>query len=203
MKPLTKSEAALPEIGDALVDLLAYKLLHLGARTKVVVALTDLNEKRVRKLLKAITGGGPLIAGPCPLPRAEFFIGGLKRNPTANVHSTLFLAGYVHLEIAFLEELHPGYLLAAAFEAYCETLPMLPSGAPVLDINRAYALVRYHLARELVLVRCRVCDAPHLLLTTDAPNTQACPICQKTHHCRFLAEISRLGGNSRKSAKAS
>lgn len=201
MQPLSKAMAAQPITGEAKLVELTQWLTRFGARTQVIVALTGLNEKKVRPIIKSIIGDS-LVRGPCQFPTAQFFAGALKkRNPAANLHSTIFLSLYVKLRDAcFSEAMHEGYLLASAFEGYSEMLeanPDLNKGEAVLDVNRAYALVRCFEGKELALVGCDCCESKYLSLEWVEPEAVNCPICTKTAHRKYLAEIGKQGGRRR------
>ncbi len=201
MQPLSQSLAAKPIIGEAKLIELTETLVNFDARTQVIVALTGLNEKKVRPLIKTLTGK-ELVRGPCQFPNAKFFAGALrKRNPTANLHSTMFLSGYVKLRsTCFSEPMHEGFLLATAFQGYMEVLsshPEMIREAAVLDINRAYALVRCFDRKEVELVGCACCDSKYLILNWVERDASNCPICARTAHRKFLAEVGRQGGRRR------
>lgn len=199
MKPLTLAMATQPVLGEAKLVELTHKLITLGARTQVIVAMTGLCDKRVRVLTKALTSS-ELQRGPCQFPNAKFFAGAQrKKNPNANLHSTMFLSAYVDLKSRFVEAMHEGFMLAASFEVYQEEVDRhdMNHGDGVLDINRAYALVRCYNRQEVELVRCACCDSKYLILNWYERDALTCPICAKSAHCRFLAEVGKQGGRRR------
>jgi len=199
MKPLTLEMVAKPILGEAKLVELTHKMITLGARTQVIVAMTGLCDKRVRTLTKALTSA-ELQRGPCQFPNAKFFAGAQrKKNPNANLHSTMFLSGHVDLKNRFSEAMHDGFMLAATFEVYQEEVLRhdMNHGDGVLDINRAYALVRCYNRQEIELVRCSCCDSKYLILNWYESDALTCPICAKSAHRRFLAEVAKQGGRRR------
>ncbi len=202
MRPLSIALASAPVVGEVMLLELTRALIDFGARTQVIVALTGLSDKKVRPIIKALTGG-ELVRGPCQFPNAQFFAGvQRKRNPLANLHSTIFLSEYLKLRECFNEPMHEGFLLSTAFHGYSELVqanPEMKRSDLLLDVNRAYALIRCYDRQELSIVSCACCDAKYLKLNWMERDSINCPICAKTAHRRFLAEVGQKGGR-RKSA---
>lgn len=199
MRPITIALTTQPILGEAKLVELTQMLISLGARTQVIVALTGFCDKRVRVLTKALTGA-ELVRGPCQFPNAKFFAGAQqKKNPNANLHSTMFLSCYVDMKNRFESPLHEGFLLAVTFECYKDEVMRhdMNRGDGVLDINRAYALVRCHDRKEVTLVRCLSCDSKYITLNWYERDALTCPICAKSAHRRFLAEVGKQGGRRR------
>lgn len=196
MKPLTLRQAAVPILGEARLIELVHKLILLGARTQVIVGVTGICDKRVRMLTKALIQG-ELRRGPCQFPSAKFFVGAQRKpNPSANIHSSIFVGCYLNLVNSFKEKMQEGFLLAACYEAYREEVDgfNMAYGDSVLDINRCYALIRCLHRQEIKPVHCNCCHTKYLILNWYERDSLNCPICTKNAHRKFLAEISKQGG---------
>lgn len=199
-QPLTLSMANAPVIGEALVLNLTYRLITRGAKTKVIMALTGENEKKIRAIHKRLSNGEDLKRGPCQLPEAKFFVGVLgKKNRNANLHSTRFLACYLELKASFAQEMHPAFLFIEAFQCYEEDLRThrMPLGEGQLDVNRAYQLLRLYESKEIVLTQCSTCESQHIKLNWFESADEPCPICAKAAHRRRLSEVGKQGGRRR------
>ena len=189
MPPIFTDRA--PEILlDAQLCELANYMTHMGARTAIICGLTGICDKRIRQIVKGLTGQ-ELPRGPCQFPDAKYFAGrNRKRDPQTNFDSTRYIQIYMSLQRAFDRPLHNAWLVSAAYEAYTASC----SSKPRLTINQVFALQRMFSRGELLLRTCDACRSQYLDLGWYESLETACPTCMQSCHMHFLAEVGKRGG---------
>jgi flagellar transcriptional activator FlhC len=177
---------------DAQQVLRAIALIELGARVQVLESELTMSRERMIRLYREIKGVSPP-KGMLPFS-ADWYMTWM-----ANIHSSLFYNTYV-----FLRE-EAGCLrldaLTKAYRLYVEHCDAAQA-QPVLDLTRAWTLVRFFDAGLLQLTACCKCDGKFVAHKHDPQHGIVCGACQppsragKTKKALAAREAMRdTGGN--------
>src|ERR1700674_4304522 len=112
-----------------------------GAKTKIIRRFTQLAQRRVGELYKALRGVAPP-AGPVMQGSARFFSVPNKHTSWAcTIQCAIFLDCYERMGKITSPQVHRGWRLLAAFNSYISLTEKLNETASIkrLDINQAYA----------------------------------------------------------------
>ena len=146
----------------------AIALIELGARMQVLESELTLSRDRMIRLYREVKGVSPP-KGMLPFS-ADWYMTWL-----ANIHASLFYNTYVFLKneagCSHLDALTKGYRL---YLEHCNH-----SGVEaVLDLTRAWTLVRFFDAGMLQLTRCCRCTGKFVGHKHDLQNNVVCGACQ-------------------------
>ena len=147
---------------------LAIELIELGARLQVLETETDLSRGRLVKLYKEIRGFSPP-KGMLPFS-TDWFI-----TWRPNIHSSLFYNFYRQLtERQGLGRIE-GFV--KAYRLYMDQINLEESEA-VLDMTRAWTLVRFFESEMLDLAACTSCGGHFVVHAYTPTKGFVCGICQ-------------------------
>ncbi|QCP53989.1 flagellar transcriptional regulator FlhC [Trinickia violacea] len=146
----------------------AIALIELGARMQVLESELTLSRDRMIRLYREVKGVSPP-KGMLPFS-ADWYMTWL-----ANIHASLFYNTYLFLKnearCSHLDALTKGYRL---YLEHCKH-----SGAEaVLDLTRAWTLVRFFDADLLQLTRCCRCSGKFVAHKHDLQHNVVCGACQ-------------------------
>ncbi len=163
---------------------LAIELIELGARLQVLESETDLSRGRLVRLYKEIRGLSPP-KGMLPFS-TEWF---MTWRP--NIHASLFYGFYRQL----IENVKCGRLdgFVRAYRLYLDQIN-LDECEPVLDMTRAWTLVRFFESDMLELAECGSCRGGFVVHAYTPSKNYICGICQPP---------SRAGKTRKKQQQAS
>ena len=125
----------------------AVQLIKLGARMAVLEAETDLSHERLVRLYREVSGQSPS-KGQLPYS-TDWFVAW-----QANIHASLFMNLYENLNKASAVE--PVDLLMKAWQLYADECKTMDA-EPILNITRAWRLVKFVDSDMLCLTRCSCC----------------------------------------------
>lgn len=147
---------------------LAIELIELGARLQVLQAETDLSRARLIKLYKEVRGASPP-KGMLP-SSADWFI-----TWRPNIHSSLFYNLYQRL--ALDQGVQRLEAFVKAYRLYLEQA-QLEDGEAVLDMTRAWTLVRFFESGMFELATCTSCAGQFIVHAYTPSKDYVCGICQ-------------------------
>ena len=146
----------------------AIALIELGARMQVLESELTLSRDRMIRLYREIKGVSPP-KGMLPFS-ADWYMTWL-----ANIHASLFYNTYVFLKheagCSHLDALTKGYRL---YLEHCKH----SDAEPVLDLTRAWTLVRFFDADILQLTPCCRCGGKFVAHRHDLQHNVVCGACQ-------------------------
>lgn len=146
----------------------AIALIELGARMQVLESELSLSRDRMIRLYREIKGVSPP-KGMLPFS-ADWYMTWL-----ANIHASLFYNTYVFLKheagCSHLDALTKGYRL---YLEHCKH----SDAEPVLDLTRAWTLVRFFDAEILQLTPCCRCSGKFVAHKHDLQHNVVCGACQ-------------------------
>jgi flagellar transcriptional activator FlhC len=125
----------------------AVQLIKLGARMAVLESETDLSHERLVRLYREVAGQSPS-KGQLPYS-TDWFIAW-----QANIHASLFMNLYENLNKASAMESVD--LLMKAWQLYADECKAMDA-EPLLNITRAWRLVKFVDSDMLCLTRCTCC----------------------------------------------
>ena len=153
---------------DAQEVFLAITLIELGARMQVLESELTLSRDRMIRLYREVKGVSPP-KGMLPFS-ADWYMTWL-----ANIHSSLFFNTYLFLKseahCSHLDALTKGYRLYLEHCQYNKT-------EPVLDLARAWTLVRFFDADIVQLTPCCRCRGKFVAHKHDPQRNVVCSACQ-------------------------
>lgn len=147
---------------------LAIELIELGARLQVLESETDISRARLVKLYKEIRGSSPP-KGMLPFSTDWF----MTWRP--NIHSSLFYNFYRRLSQQKRSERIESFI--KAYRLYLDQLKIDDSEV-VLDMTRAWTLVRFFESDMLHLLPCTQCGGSFVVHPYTPPQDYVCGICQ-------------------------
>lgn len=149
---------------------LATELIEMGARLQILETETDVSRNRLVKLYKEVSGDSPK-KGMLPFATNWF----LTWQP--NIHASLFLNLYV--SITECTEMDRMDAFIKAFRIYQEQIKC-EGLEEVLDLTRAWTLLRFYDSGMLVLVPCSQCKANFIFdAEDDSPKRHyICGLCK-------------------------
>ena len=177
---------------DAQQVLRAIALIELGARMQVLESELTLSRDRMIRLYREVKGVSPP-KGMLPFS-ADWYMTWL-----ANIHASLFYNTYVFLR----REAGCSHLdaLTKAYRLYVEHCSATQSEV-VLDLTRAWTLVRFFDADMLQLTACCRCNGKFIAHKHDPQHGVVCGACQppsragKTKKARAIREAARNTGDN-------
>lgn len=157
-----------PSLDEANQILVAHQLINLGARIAVVTNLTRMPAKKLRRLYREWTDKDPV---PGHLPSdASYYTQDLIKS----LHSSVFLALYRYYTTLKPMETYGPDLLIQTYRAYLAHFDITIDEA-VIDINRAWYMLRAYRCGQIVSQNCRWCKSNYVVST--AYSRQGCPVC--------------------------
>ncbi|MEX1198410.1 MAG: flagellar transcriptional regulator FlhC [Pseudohongiellaceae bacterium] len=148
---------------------LAIELIELGARLQVLETETDLSRGRLVRLYKEIRGLSPP-KGMLPFSTDWF----MTWRP--NINASLFYNFYRQLTAIQGCKRLDGFV--KAYRLYREQVSLEEDGEPVLDMTRAWTLVRFFESRLLELAECRSCQGSFVVHAYTPSKGFVCGICR-------------------------
>jgi flagellar transcriptional activator FlhC len=146
----------------------AIALIELGARMQVLESELSLSRDRMIRLYREIKGASPP-KGMLPFS-VDWYMTWL-----ANIHASLFYNTYLFLKkeagCSHLDALTKGYRL---YIEHCED----GEYEPVLDLTRAWTLVRFFEADMLQLTPCSHCGGKFVAHKHELQHNVVCCACQ-------------------------
>ena len=153
---------------DAQAVFRAIALIELGARMQVLESELTLSRDRMIRLYREVKGVSPP-KGMLPFS-ADWYMTWL-----ANIHASLFYNTYVFLKkeagCSHLDALTKGYRL---YLEHCKNSDV----EAVLDLTRAWTLVRFFDAGMLQLTKCCRCTGKFIAHKHDLQENVVCGACQ-------------------------
>lgn len=146
---------------------LAIELIELGARLQVLESETDISRARLVKLYKEVRGASPP-KGMLPFS-TEWF---MTWRP--NIHSSLFYNFYRQLHQQGCERIE-GFI--AAYRLYLQQVS-IEAGEVVLDMTRAWTLMRFFESDMLDLAPCTQCCGNFVVHAYSPVQDFVCGICK-------------------------
>ena len=149
---------------------LAIELIELGARLQVLECETELSRSRLVKLYKEVKGASPP-RGMLPFSTDWF----MTWRP--NIHSSLFYNYYRQFDEA--KDLKRIERFIKAYRLYVDQVRQ--SGDEhelVLDMTRAWTLIRFTESDMLELAPCRQCGSHFVVHAYSPVKDYVCGICQ-------------------------
>lgn len=148
---------------------LAIELIELGARLQVLQAETDLSRARLIKLYKEVRGASPP-KGMLP-SSAEWFT-----TWRPNIHSSLFFNLYQRLT---QDQGCPRIeAFVKAYRLYLEQAKLEDDEEVVLDMTRAWTLVRFYESGMFEMATCTSCSGQFIVHAYTPSKDFVCGICQ-------------------------
>jgi flagellar transcriptional activator FlhC len=146
----------------------AIALIQLGARMQVLESELTLSRERLIRLYREVRGASPP-KGMLPFS-ADWYMPWLP-----NIHASLFFNTYLFLRkeasCTHLDALTKGYGL---YLEHCTRT----EAEPVLDLTRAWTLVRFFEAEMLQLTACSRCTGKFVAHKHDLQHGVVCGACQ-------------------------
>jgi flagellar transcriptional activator FlhC len=146
----------------------AIALIELGARMQVLETELPLSRDRMIRLYREVTGVSPP-KGMLP-SSSDWYMTWL-----ANIHGSLFYNTYLFLKdeagCSHLDSLTKGYAL---YREHCEHVGI----ETVLDLTRAWTLVRFFNGGILQLTQCSRCTGKFIAHKYDPGKHAVCRACQ-------------------------
>ncbi len=189
---------------------LANGLVMAGAKAKLVSRFTDLPQKRVRQLYRALRGMDPP-AGPVVQGSARFFaMPGKHTSEAWVVQSVFFLECYDRIGKANALPMDRGWRLLAAFTAYLDVTEKhnQATADKRFDINQAYALLTHcgfltdAGTAELKRKQCQVCLIRYPVVATALPDSHGCPVCTTNANILRLTRLRNADSSVNPARKA-
>lgn len=154
-------------VNEARDLLLAIELVRLGARMQVLEAETALSKDRLTRLYKEIKGASPP-KGMLPFATNWF----ITWQP--NLHASVFYNFY--RAILGNDGTQRPHALVKSFSLYLEHC-MLRGEEPLLDVTRAWTLVRFFESDMLHLSACTRCEGRFVDHPYGPVKTYLCGVC--------------------------
>ncbi|WP_118178605.1 flagellar transcriptional regulator FlhC [Paraburkholderia phosphatilytica] len=146
----------------------AIALIELGARMQVLESELSLSRERLIRLYREVRGASPP-KGMLPFS-TDWYMPWLP-----NIHSSLFFNTYLFLKkeasCSHLDALTKGYRL---YLEHCTR----SNAEPLLDLTRAWTLVRFFEAEMLQLTPCSRCTGKFVAHKHDLQKGVVCGACQ-------------------------
>jgi flagellar transcriptional activator FlhC len=160
-----KDQSILNEVNDISI---AISLISAGARMQVLESETTLSRRKLLRLYKEVKGCSPA-KGMLPFSPDWFM------SWEQNIHSSLFYNIYQYLHIT--EKKRPVESLLKAYQLYGEQFTSVSNEKPVLEITRAWTLLRFIGCGMLEMVYCSGCGGK-FVSTARYTNAQfTCSLC--------------------------
>lgn len=160
----------------------AEDLIRLGARAAVIEAYFHLSDEMRTRLFREVTGAPP-VKGQSASSAAWF------DSFWPCMHASLFAA--LHKKVA-AEGLAGAAALAAAYRLYLSTM-QVDGSTSVLDITRAWLLLRFLHAGVLTEARCKRCNGTFVVNRKKAHAKFVCCACAPPMKIGKTADFGGLG----------
>ena len=147
---------------------LAIELIELGARLTLLESETSLPRTRLLRLYKEVSGASPS-KGLLPFSEDWFFVW------NNNIHASLFYAYFQRLTAT--SELPRIDALMKAYKLYVEQVTQ-DGHELVLDITRAWTLLRFFDAKIMKTASCNCCGGNFVMHAQGFERNFVCVICQ-------------------------
>lgn len=147
---------------------LAIDLFELGARLQVAETETDISRGRLLRLYKEVRGMSPP-KGMLPFS-TDWFVTWMP-----NIHASLFYDFYQQLTGYEVDDRMAVFV--KAYRLYLEQV-MLSESEPVLDLTRAWTLVRFFESGQLELLSCQHCYGRFVAHAYTPVSNFVCGICK-------------------------
>lgn len=147
---------------------LAIELIELGARLQVLETETDISRGRLLRLYKEVRGVSPP-KGMLPFS-TDWFITWLP-----NIHASLFYDTYHSLVTEQKCDRMDGFV--KAYQLYLEQV-MLDDAEAVLDLTRAWTLVRFFESGMFDMAGCTECHGHYVVHAHTPSKSYVCGICR-------------------------
>lgn len=170
-------------VGEMQQVQLAIELIELGARLQVLESETQLSRGRLIKLYKEIRGMSPP-KGMLPFSTDWF----LSWRP--NIHSSLFYNFYRQLTQVHACGRMKGFV--KAYQLYLEQVG-LDQSEPVLDMTRAWTLLRFFESRMLELTECNSCRGQFVAHAYSPTQGFVCGICHPPSRAGKIRKLLESG----------
>jgi len=147
---------------------LATEMIQLGARLQVLQAETSLSYDRLARLYREIKGCSPP-KGMLPFS-VDWFMTWLP-----NIHSSMFYSVYQYMDA--YTPAKKSRALVEAYRLYLEQMACEES-EPVLEMTRAWTLVRFFESGMLQMSTCTSCGGRFVAHSYSPSHHSVCGICQ-------------------------
>ena len=162
---MLQEKSIMQEIQDAQI---AIELITFGARMQVLESETNLSRRRLLKLYKELKGNSPP-KGMLPFS-PDWYMAWEQ-----NIHSSMFYNIYRYLQK--VEEKRPVELMLKAYRIYLEHGLEEAGKKPVLELTRAWTLLRFIDAGMLKQTQCDCCGGSFITMPEHIYNGFTCCLC--------------------------
>ncbi|WP_123349545.1 MULTISPECIES: flagellar transcriptional regulator FlhC [unclassified Enterobacter] len=160
-----KDQSILSEVNDIHI---AIALISAGARMQVLESETELSRRKLLRLYKEIKGCSPA-KGMLPFSPDWFM------SWEQNIHSSLFYNIFLYLHKT--EKKRSVESLLKAYQLYIEQCPCAAEEKPVLEITRAWTLLRFVDCGMLEVVSCSGCGGSFISTSRYTNALFTCSLC--------------------------
>lgn len=179
---------------------LANAMVQYGAKPAIIRRFTGMANRQISlryaRLRDGVAKPGRLKSG---LPR-RFAIRQDRSSYDFILQSAVFAQVCMRIEDSFNKPLNRGWLLVAAYRAYCRLTEQMVKHLEIapLDIDAAYDLMchigstRYRQMAALQQRGCTSCGTQYLVLSDVEHDGQCCPMCAIDKRYRHLVEQNEL-----------
>jgi flagellar transcriptional activator FlhC len=144
----------------------AIKLMHLGARVPVILALTSLGHDKAHRLFFEVTGKTPK-RGQLP-HQPKWYMSSVN-----NIHSSFFLSVFNNLRRSRHQTFNDA--LISAYRIYVTHFKARPA---LMSFDRAWWLIQLVQIAELKTIPCTQCKGHFIVYTGELYKNYLCPICK-------------------------
>lgn len=152
----------------------AIKLAHLGARTHTIISLTKLSERKVKEIIKDVTGKSPVPG------RVAKSLEGYVRNKQHRLQISVLISNYLKGLRLGLNETDS---LIQSYADYKNRYIHLLGTRLFIEMDYAHQLVRaVTIFKTHSLVKCGTCHGFIFRDNSELYDETDCPICTMTEH---------------------
>lgn len=145
------------------------KLAELGARTHTIIALTDLSERKVKEIIKDVTGKSPAPG------RTLKTLDGYVKTRTHRLHISVLVGIYMHGKSLGLNS---AAALMHAYSDYKTRFASFASGRLFIDFDHAYQLTQaVEKGKTHGLLVCSDCNCRIFHDKSELKDNSTCPVC--------------------------
>ena len=159
----------------------AMELISLGARMQILESETSLSRRRLLRLYKELRG--------CPPPKGMLpFSEDWFMSWEQNIHSSMFYNIYLYL---MKTEKGPSInVLMKTYRLYLEQCYAQSHEKPVLDLTRAWTLLRFIDCGIVSRKACRICHGGFVVITENIKNPFTCSLCSPPSRALKKSQVS-------------
>jgi flagellar transcriptional activator FlhC len=159
----------------------AMELISLGARMQILESETSLSRRRLLRLYKELRG--------CPPPKGMLpFSEDWFMSWEQNIHSSMFYNIYLYL---MKTEKGPSInVLMKTYRLYLEQCYAQSHEKPVLDLTRAWTLLRFIDCGIISRKACRICQGGFVVITENIKNPFTCSLCSPPSRALKKSQVS-------------